>query len=100
MLNLGVIDLVVDQGRGEIEVGNLIKSRGRNRNAMAGIAAARRCVHKLEYEELLGVVEVWVDTALSLSGRDLRLMQRLVSRQNELRPSPRQDEAVMARQLH
>ena len=100
MLELGVIDQVVDQGHGESEVANFIKSRGRNRKAMAGIAAARRCVHKLEYEELLGVVDVWVDTALSLTGRDLKLMQRLVSRQNDLRASARQDETVMARQLH
>jgi len=100
MLALGVVDLVVDPGRGEAEVANFIKSRGRNRNAMTGIAAARRCVHKLDYEELLGVVEVWVDTALSLNGRDLKLMQRLVSRQNELRPTARHDDSVMARQLH
>ena len=106
MLALGVVDLVVDQGCGETEVANFIKSRGRNRNAMAGIAAARRCVHKLDYEELTGVVEVWVDTALSLSNRDLKLMQRLVSRQNDLRPvarsedKARQDDSVMARHLH
>jgi DSF synthase len=100
MLAMGVIDMVVDQGRGEAEVANLIRSRGRNRKAIAGIAAARRCVHKLDYEELLGVVEVWVDTALSLSSRDLKLMQRLVSRQNDLRPTVRQDDNGMSRQLH
>jgi DSF synthase len=100
MLALGVVDLVVDQGRGETEVANFVKSRGRNRNAMAGIAAARRRVHKLDYEELLGVVEVWVDTALGLSGRDLKLMQRLVSRQTDLRPTARQDDSGMARHLH
>ncbi|MFL6579544.1 MAG: crotonase/enoyl-CoA hydratase family protein [Burkholderiales bacterium] len=100
MLAQGVIDLVVEQGCGEAEVVNLIKSRGRHRNALAGIAAARRCVHKLDYEELLAVVEVWVDTALSLTSRDLKLMQRLVSRQNDLRLSEHQHDIVMARQLH
>jgi DSF synthase len=100
MLALGIIDRVVDQNRGEAEVANFIKARGRNRKAMTGIAAARRCVHKLDYEELLGVVEVWVETALSLSGRDLKLMQRLVSRQNDLRPTPQRDDNVMARHLH
>jgi len=100
MLAMGVVDLVADQGRGETEVVNYIKSRGRNRNGMAGIAAARRRVHKLDYEELLGVVEVWVDTALGLSGRDLKLMQRLVSRQTDRRPTARQDDSGMARHLH
>ena len=100
MLAMGVVDLVVDQGRGETEVANYIKSRSRNRNGLAGIAAARRRVHKLEYEELLGVVEVWVETALGLSGRDLKLMQRLVSRQTDLRPTARQGDNGMAKHLH
>src|SRR4051812_19506656 len=100
MLAQGVIDLVVEQGCGEAEVVSLIKSRTRNRKGLAGIAAARRCVHRLDYEELLGVVEVWVDTALSLTGRDLKLMQRLVSRQNDLRPSEQRQDIGMARQLH
>lgn len=100
MLAMGVVDLVVDQGRGEAEVGNFIRSRGRNRNAMAGIASARRRVHKLDYEELLGVVEVWVDTALKLSSRDLKLMQRLVGRQNDLCVAARQAEGGVARNLH
>jgi DSF synthase len=99
MLQMGIVDLVVDQGRGEAEIGNLIRSRSRNRNGMAGIAAARRRVHKLDFQELLGVVEVWVDTALNLSNRDLKLMQRLVSRQNDLRTVARPAESV-ARHLH
>jgi DSF synthase len=100
MLAMGVVDLVVDQGRGEDEVGNFIRSRGRSRNGMAGMAAARRRVHKLDYQELLDVVEVWVDTALKLSGRDLKLMQRLVSRQNDLRPMACREDTVRAKHLH
>lgn len=89
MQTLGVVDLVVDEGRGEAEVAALIRSRQKSRNALAGIAAARRCVHKLDYAELLGVVEAWVDTALRLSIRDIKLMQRLVTRQTGL-GEPRQ----------
>ena len=101
MLAMGVVDVVVDQGRGEAEIASFIRSRGRSRNAMAGIAAARRRVHKLDYEELMGVVEVWVDTALNLSHRDLKLMQRLVSRQNDFTTTgARRDEAGVAKHLH
>jgi DSF synthase len=84
MLALGVIDAVVDEGKGESEVASLIGSRSRNRNGLTGIAAARRHVHRLDYQELDQVVGTWVDTALRLTARDLKLMQRLVSRQNEL----------------
>jgi DSF synthase len=93
MLAMGVVDLVADEGQGESAVAGFIRSRARNRNGMAGIAAARRRVHKLDYEELLGVVEIWVDTALNLRSRDLKLMQRLVNRQNDL---PRQNPPVPA----
>ena len=89
MQSMGVVDMVVDEGRGEAEIATLIRSRQRNRNALAGIAAARRCVHKLDYAELQGVVEAWVDTALRLSIRDMKLMQRLVTRQTGL-GEPRQ----------
>jgi DSF synthase len=101
MLAMGVVDQVVDQGRGEAEIAGFIRSRSRSRNAMAGVAAARRRVHKLDYEELIGVVEVRVDTALNLSHRDLKLMQRLVSRQNDLTTTGvRQDEPGVAKHLH
>ena len=89
MHDLGVIDMVVDEGRGDTEIAALVKSRQKSRNALTGLAAARRCVHKLDYAELLGVVEAWVDTALRLSIRDIKLMQRLVTRQTVL-TEPRQ----------
>ncbi len=85
MLELGIVDLVTGDGKGETEVAAFINARRRNRNGLAGLAAARRCVHKLEYAELNDVVETWVDTAIRLSPRDLKLMQRLVARQNDIR---------------
>lgn len=87
MLELGIVDLVSGDGKGETEVAAYINARRRNRNGLAGLAAARRCVHKLEYAELNDVVETWVDTAIRLSPRDLKLMQRLVARQNDIRPN-------------
>jgi DSF synthase len=44
-------------------------------------------VQRIEFSELLDVVQIWVDSALRLSSRDLKLMQRLVSRQNGLNES-------------
>jgi hypothetical protein len=49
----------------------------------------------------LGVVEVWVETALNLGNRDLKLMQRLVSRQNDVTvTSVRPEEPGAAKLLH
>ena len=48
------------------------------------LAAVRRRVHGIDFPELLDIVDLWVDAALRLNPRDLKLMQRLVSRQNGL----------------
>jgi DSF synthase len=87
MRDLGVIDRVVDDGQGETEVAALIKQRTRTRNGLYGIAAARRRVQKIDLAELVDIVEIWVDCALRLNTRDLKLMQRLVSRQSGLAES-------------
>lgn len=84
MQGLGVIDVVAEDGEGEAAVNALIKQRSRSRNGLAALAAVRRRVHQISYEELQDVVGVWVDAALRLTPRDLKLMQRLVSRQNGL----------------
>jgi DSF synthase len=87
MLALGVIDLVVERGAGEAEIAALAKRQSRSRNGLSAIAAARRRVNGVTYEELMDVVRLWVEAAMRLTGRDLKLMQRLVSRQNDIRPS-------------
>jgi DSF synthase len=87
MAAMGVIDVVADDGAGEAGVAALVRRRSRSRNGLAALAAARRTVHRLDFKELLDVVEIWVDSALRLTPRDLKLMQRLVSRQNGLNES-------------
>ena len=87
MAALGVIDRVAEDGGGEVEVAALIRARARSRNGHSALAAARRRVHRIEFPELLDIVQIWVDSALRLNPRDLKLMQRLVSRQNGLNES-------------
>jgi len=84
MLRLGIVDVVVDSGGGEEAVEAWIRQSQRNRNGLAGIARARRRVNGIDFEELMDVVGIWVDSALNLTPRDLKLMQRLVTRQNDL----------------
>ena len=84
MLAMGVVDAIAEDGQGEAEVAALIKKRARMRNGLAALAATRRRVHSITFEELLDVVQIWVDAALRINLRDLKLMQRLVSRQNGL----------------
>jgi len=84
MLAAGVVDSVVEDGEGVAGVNALIRKRARSRNGLAALSAVRRRVHRIEFAEVLDIVEIWVDAALRLNPRDLKLMQRLVSRQNGL----------------
>jgi DSF synthase len=84
MLDAGVVDVVAEDGAGEESVNALIKQRSRSRNGLAALAAVRRRVHGITFEELMDVVQIWVDAALRINLRDLKLMHRLVSRQNGL----------------
>ncbi|MGZ8210276.1 MAG: crotonase/enoyl-CoA hydratase family protein [Burkholderiales bacterium] len=84
MLAMGVVDAVAEDGQGDAEVAALVKRRSRSRNGLQALAATRRRVHSITFEELLDVVQIWVDAALRINLRDLKLMQRLVSRQNGL----------------
>ncbi len=84
MLEKGVIDIVVEDGQGEAGVAALINRRKRSQSGFAALAQARRRVHRIDFPELLDIVGIWVDSALRLNPRDLKLMQRLVSRQNGL----------------
>jgi DSF synthase len=84
MFEKGVVDLVVEDGQGETEIAALIERRKRSQNGLVALGQARRRVHRIQYTELLDVVEIWVDSALRLNPRDLKLMNRLVTRQNGL----------------
>ena len=83
----GVVDVVAENGNGEAEVAALIRRRSRSRNGFAALTQVRRRVQRIEFSELLDVVQIWVDSALKLNSRDLKLMQRLVSRQNGMNES-------------
>ncbi len=83
MLAMGIVDAVAEDGQGRQEVAALIKKRSRARNGLAAISAVRRRIHRtLDFSELLDIVGIWADSALKLTSRDMKLMQRLVSRQN------------------
>jgi DSF synthase len=77
----GVIDSVVEPGTGEQAVYAHIKREDKARNAFQALRQVRDYVSPISRRELDDVVTIWVDTALALSERDLRMMDRLVHRQ-------------------
>lgn len=77
----GVVDILVDEGQGEAAVYDYMKKESRSRNGYSAVREIRRDIHPVTYEELKNVTVRWVDAALRLEDRNLRMMDRLVSRQ-------------------
>jgi DSF synthase len=78
---MGVVDVLATDGQGETAVRNWIARNAKRRNGMQAVFNARQFIHPVTREELDGIVNLWVDAALRLGDRDLRMMNRLVRAQ-------------------
>ncbi len=87
LYELGVVDILADVGEGINVVQNYIRKHSRAKNGLHAIRQVRDYLNPLTYEELMDVAEIWVDAALNLTQRDLRMMSKLVGAQNRLKPS-------------
>lgn len=79
--DMGIVDVLAEEGKGEEAVRQYIRKENASRNGYRGLRAAKACCDAVPYEELIRIGEVWVDTALRLREKDLRMMERLVRRQ-------------------
>jgi DSF synthase len=84
MHELGIVDEFVEDGMGLEATKRLIQVRRRRQNAHRAVQRARQIVQPLHLSELMQVADVWVDAALQLDARDLRMMARLVKAQDKL----------------
>jgi DSF synthase len=76
-----LVDLVVEDGEGEAAMEAVVRSvTPRLRGTLAALEA-RRQASPITYESLIQIVDHWTETALSLTDRDLRLMERLARAQ-------------------
>jgi DSF synthase len=78
---MGVVDVLATDGQGETAVRNWIAKNAKRRNGLQAVFRARQFIHPITREELDGIVGLWVDAAMRLSERDLRMMHRLVRAQ-------------------
>ena len=78
---LGVVDVLATDGQGETAVRNWIAKNARRRNGLQALLRARQLIHPVTRQELDGIVALWVEAALRLGERDLRMMQRLARAQ-------------------
>jgi len=84
LYDMGVVDVITADGTGEQAVYGYVRRHTKGGNGRRGYERARNEVEPISREELMRVVNVWADTALKLTDRDMRMMDRLVRAQ--LRP--------------
>jgi DSF synthase len=82
LYDMDVVDILAEKGEGEVAVYRYIKSVNRSMNSYRSMQRVKDICNQITYGELLEIGKVWTDAALNLSSRDLRMMERLIKRQD------------------
>jgi DSF synthase len=82
LYEMGVVDILAEKGDGELALYKYIKKANRISNSYQAIRKVKDLCNPITYKELVDITKVWVDAALNLTEKDLRMMERLVSRQS------------------
>lgn len=84
MHEMGVITVLADPGQGEEVARDYIVSNRERHTGQLGVYRAGRRVAPIDLAELRDIVDGWVDTAMKLTDRDLKMMRRLAAAQTRL----------------
>ena len=82
LAEMGVIDLVTPAGAGERAVEQWIRKRHSQLNGMRNIYECRRHIWPITHQELTDIAVMWVDAALKIQEKDLKMMSRLLKAQS------------------
>jgi len=81
LLEDGALDIVTEDGNGENALYDYIEKHSRKQYVYESLFKIRRSVFPVHHEEMMEISELWVDTALRIGPREIRLMERLVNAQ-------------------
>ncbi len=83
LYDMGIVDKLVERGEGRQAVYSYIKDSNKYRNTHLAMKHIREKVYGISHDELIETCNYWVDTAMNLSERDLKLMDRLIKAQDK-----------------
>ncbi len=83
LYEMGIVDVLADEGKGEQAVNDYITRHKRTAHAARGLRSAISAADPISRESLMSTVDIWVDTAMTLSERDLGRMQYLIRAQQK-----------------
>ncbi len=81
LYRMGLVDILVPKGQGVKAVEDVIRSNRRIPHARAAMHQVSALTRTATLEQMLQITEIWVDTALALGEKSLRIMDRLVRAQ-------------------
>lgn len=94
LYDAGLVDILAEDGRGVEAVHEYIKKQERRSNGYLAVQKARHRFNPVTNQELMDITTVWVDAALKLTEKDLKVMDRFVRSQEKLFLQP-QDQSLV-----
>ena len=78
---MGLVDVLAKDGEGVSAVHEWIAKNSKRRNGMQAVFRTRQLIHPVTRNELDAITDTWVDAAMRLEDRDLKMMGRIVRAQ-------------------
>lgn len=81
MFEMGIVDILAETDQADLELYKYIESVNKRSNSHKAMQKVKDISNPVNYQELVDITNIWVDAALQLTEKDLRMMTRLVKRQ-------------------
>ena len=78
LFDMGVIDVIAEDGEGEQAIVNYLNSHNQSHNTIRAMKKIRQIVHPITQQDLFDIVDIWMEAATKLSEKDLSKMERLL----------------------
>lgn len=82
LYDMGIVHRLGEAGKGRECVEKFMSQHQQLGNGFRALQQVRQRYHAMDYQELADITELWVDAALRLEEKDLRLIDKLVKAQS------------------
>lgn len=84
LYEMGVVDMIADKGKMDEALATFIRRHKKSLITRKAVLQMRNRIFPLDKKELYDIADYWVDSAFSLSERDINAMSRLVRAQTKM----------------
>lgn len=77
LYEMGVIDMLAEKGEGIHTMRSYLAELNRANKTYRSLKRVRQLVNPVSYDELVSIVDIWVENAMELNSRDLNKMNKL-----------------------